>query len=186
MKNTKFLLLIIMSVLLIPFGVFAEGEATDTSTTGENDNKVNVYFFRGEGCSHCAEAEKFFESIKEEYGQYFNLVDYETWYNTDNASLLEKVGDYLDQDIQGVPFIIIGKQTWNGYASDYDDAIKAAIKEEFAKDVKSRDDVIAAVASNDTSKKENKDYTSDIVTVIIMVLVVAGITTGIIYARKKA
>lgn len=185
MKNIKLLLVIMIGILLIPFGVFADDGAKDESGEVASD-KVNVYFFRGDGCSYCASAEEFFESIKDEYEQYFNLVDFETWYDTDNAELLEEVADYLGQEVEGVPYIVIGKETWNGYSSDYDDAIKKAIKDEYEKDVTERVNIIDEVKEKINNKEENKDYSSDIVAVIVMILVLGGSAVGIVYARKKA
>ena len=104
MKVLKYLVVLLAIFLIMPFAVFAEEEASnnDENTTEEassNDNsdskKVNVYFFRGEGCSHCAEAEEWFDSIKEEYSEYYNLIDYEVWYNTDNSDLMQKVADAI-------------------------------------------------------------------------------------------
>ena len=63
MKKFKILLMTLFVLLAMPFTVFAEEEA---STSSEEDNKVKIYFFRGEGCPHCAEAEEFFDSIKDE------------------------------------------------------------------------------------------------------------------------
>lgn len=179
MKKIKVFLFIMLGALFIPFSVLAE-ESNDTQTTN-TDNKVNIYFFRGEGCSHCAEAEEFFESIKDEYGEYFNLVDYETWYNTDNQKLMEQVAAARDEEANGVPYIIIGDQSWNGYSSDYDDAIKTKIKEEYQKSVEDRYDIMNYI---DTDTKD-KSYASDIVAIIIIILVVGGIIGGIYYARKK-
>lgn len=47
MKKIKILLMALFILLAIPFAVFAED---DVSTTSEEDNRVKVYFFRGEGC----------------------------------------------------------------------------------------------------------------------------------------
>ena len=56
MKNFKFLFLVLLACLLIiPFGVFAEGEEEETTT--ESDKEVTIYFFRGEGCPHGEEFE---------------------------------------------------------------------------------------------------------------------------------
>ena len=181
MKKFKILFLLMISLLFIPFGVFAEDNSSDSAST--DDKKVNIYFFRGEGCSHCAEAEEFFESIKDEYGQYYNMVDYETWYNEDNASLMEKVAEARGEEAEGVPYIIIGDQSWNGYSTDYDDAIKDKIKEVYEQDPADRYDIMNYLDS-DTSKNE-KSYSSDIVALILIILVSGGVISGIWFARKK-
>lgn len=170
MKKIKYLLIIFALALILPFSVNAK-------------EKVKVYLFRGEGCPHCQEAEEFFDSIKSEYGKYYELIDYETWYDTDNADLMQKVADKLGEEVSGVPYIIIGKKTWNGYASTYDDAIKSAIKSEYNKSASKRYDVIKAVNGK---TKEKSNVSSDILAVLIIILVVGGITYGIIMTRKKA
>ncbi len=181
MKKLKLLLAIMVGVLLIPCSVFAD--EAGTSSTSEEDNKVNIYFFRGEGCSHCAEAEEFFESIQEEYGSYFKLVDYETWYNTENADLMEKVAEARGEEAQGVPYIIIGDQSWNGYSTDYDDEIKSKIKEVYDQAPSDRYDIMNYL--DNTTSKSKKDYSSDIVAVILILLVTSGIIGGVWFARKK-
>ena len=73
------LLLVLLMILVAPFTVFAEEEAKEES------KEVKVYFFRGQGCSHCAEAEEWFKSIEEEMGDRFEIIDYETWYNEESC-----------------------------------------------------------------------------------------------------
>lgn len=170
MKKMKYLLLIAITCLfLLPFGTTAK-------------EKINIYFFKGNGCPHCEEAEKFFDSIKGEYGKYYNLIDYETWYDSDNADLMKKVASKLGEEASGVPYIIIGKKTWNGYASSYNDDITSAIKEEYKKSSNNRYDVIKEI--NGKSNKSN--VSGDIIAILIIILVTGGIVYGIITARKKS
>ena len=62
MKKLKYLVILLIAALVIPFTVHADGEES---------KEVKVYFFRGEGCPHCVEAEEWFITIEEEYGSYF-------------------------------------------------------------------------------------------------------------------
>ena len=94
---------------------------TDTNLEKTIDGKAVVYLFRGEGCPHCTDAENWLESIKEEYGKYFTVVDYETWYNEDNAEFMKKVAKSRGENVQGVPYIIIGNKSWNGFTESYED-----------------------------------------------------------------
>src|SRR5574344_1524093 len=76
-------------------------QAADLRDYVENDeNKINLYLFRGSSCSHCYEATAFIASMVADYGQYFNVVSYEVWGNEDNANLMTKVatavGDSTD------------------------------------------------------------------------------------------
>lgn len=199
MKKFKIFLAIIACLLIVPFTVFAEGD-TDSAS-----NKVKLYFFHGDGCPHCAEAEEFFDSIKDEYGDKFEVVAYEVWYDTDNNELLQKVGEARDEKISGVPYILIGDKSWSGYASNLDDEIIEAIKSEYDKDVADRYDIMNYVDSskgnpkalgdnssngsnnsnNSTTVKDEKK-SNDALAIVIMLVVAAGIGYGVVVARKKA
>ena len=167
MKKLTLMIAIIVSMMFIPLGVNAK-------------DKINVYFFEGDGCPHCKEAGEFFDSIKDEYEQYYNLVNYEVWYNEDNQKLMNKVAKKLGQEVNGVPYIIIGKKTWNGYSSDYDDDIKSAIKDEYEKSNDDRYDIMDYVKVNKEEKKSN-----DVLVLILILIITGGIVGTIIYARKK-
>lgn len=192
MKVLKYLVVLLAIFLIMPFAVFAEEEASnnDENTTEEassNDNsdskKVNVYFFRGEGCSHCAEAEEWFDSIKEEYSEYYNLIDYEVWYNTDNSDLMQKVADARGEEAEGVPYIIIGDKSWNGFDSSYEEDMINQIKSVYAQDVKDRYDIMTLLTDSKTSKKYSN--ASDIL-VLLAIIVVAGGIGFVIYKARKA
>ena len=97
---------------------------------------------------------------------------------------MNEVADIRKEEPQGVPYIIIGNQSWDGYTSSYDDEIIDKIQSEYEKDTDSRYDVMTYVESVNGKKEDN--YASDIAVVIAIVLVVAGIGFGIWYARRKA
>lgn len=194
MKKIKLFLAIIMCLFAMPLAVLADEGSDDNAevTSGETevqeeDNRVKIYFFRGEGCPHCADAEEFFNSIEEEYGQYYKILDYETWYNSDNAALLQKVGEARNEEISGVPYILIGDKSWSGYDDSFADDIKDTIKSEYEKAVADRYDIAnyvdftnAASSVTEAAKKSN-----DAMVLIIILLAVAGITYGVVAARKK-
>ena len=194
MKKIKLFLAIIMCLFAMPLAVLADEGSDDNVevTSGETevqeeDNRVKIYFFRGEGCPHCADAEEFFNSIEEEYGQYYKILDYETWYNSDNAALLQKVGEARNEKISGVPYILIGDKSWSGYDDSFADDIKDTIKSEYEKAVADRYDIAnyvdftnAAGSVTEAAKKSN-----DAMVLIIILLAVAGVTYGVVAARKK-
>ena len=93
----------------------------------ETDDQITIYLFRGNGCGYCRSFLTFLNGITKEYGKYFKVVSFETWYNSDNADLLGAMGDFLEQPAEGVPYIIIGNQVFPGYAASYDQGIKDAI-----------------------------------------------------------
>ena len=178
MKILKYFIVLLIAALIIPFTVYAEGEETT-----DDSKEVNVYFFRGEGCSHCAEAEAWFESIEEEYGSYFKIVDYETWYNQENSELMQKVAKARGEEASGVPYIIIGNQSWNGFTESYTPEMIEKIKSEFETNVDERYDIMKLLSSKSTDKDSTG---SDVIALIIILVVFGGICFGVYKARSKA
>ena len=117
MKKLKSLLAILLVVVtMLPFTANAEVEVEKPKTDKE---PVKVYVFRGETCSYCKAALEWFNSIKEEYGDYFELVTYEVWNNSENAELMQKVASHMGDTANCVPYIIVGKYTYpNGFGAD--------------------------------------------------------------------
>lgn len=173
MKKLKYLVILLIAALIIPFTVHAEGEES---------KEVKVYFFRGEGCPHCTEAEAWFQSIEEEYGSYFQVIDYETWNNRENAELMQRVAKARGEKAEGVPYIIIGNQSWNGFTESYGSEMIERIKSEFEKDVKDRYDIIKLLPE---MEKEKDSTGSDILALVIILVVFGGICFGVYKARKK-
>lgn len=185
MKSIKILFVILVGIMLLPYSVFAEenNKTENKVTTSENEEiskEVKVYFFRGEGCPHCAHAMEFFKSIEKDYGHLFDLIDFETYVNFDNQQLLQNIGDIRNEDVSGVPYIIIGSKSWSGYTSDYNEAILDTIKSEYEKDVKDRYDIMKLIKN-----PEKKNYKNDVLISIILVIVIAGIFYGLKIARKN-
>lgn len=153
----------------------------DLSNYEESDDKVNIYLFRGSTCSHCFDAISYFASIAGEEGKYFNIRSYEVWSNTENADLMEKVGAELGDDVSGVPYIVVGKKSWSGFADSYGEEILEEVKAQYDKDPDERYDVIKEVSGDSSSSSSN-----DVMALIIILLVTGGIVAGIVVARKKA
>lgn len=175
MKKLKYLVILLIAALIIPFTVNAEGEESESK-------EVKVYLFRGEGCPHCQEAEAWFQSIEEEYGSYFEIVSYEVWYNQENAELMQRVAKARGEEASGVPYIIIGNQSWNGFTESYEPEMIERIKSEFEKDIDDRYDIIKLLPE----KEKEKDSTgSDILALIVILVVFGGICFGLYKARNK-
>ena len=198
MKKFMYLVLIFAAFLILPFAVYAEddevedaqveevSEEASEETTGDDSKEVNVYFFRGQGCSHCAEAEEWFKSIEEEYGSYFKVVDYETWYNEDNAKLMQEVADARGEKAEGVPYIIIGDQSWNGFSQSYAEDMINQIKTVYAQDVSERYDIMTYLPYiKDGKKTDDSKDSNDALALILIILVTGGIGFGVYQARKK-
>ena len=199
MKKLGLLFVVMISLFVLPISVLADknnsknediesNEKIDDEESDKKKSKVKVYFFHGDGCPHCADAEEFFDSLEDEYGDLFEVVAYETWYNEENSALLEEIGETRDETITGVPYILIGNKSWAGYASDYDDEIIDAIKDEYSTPDKDRYDImdLIDIANGDDEKENKASLSSDVITLILIIIVVAGIVGGVVVARKKA
>ena len=182
MKNFKFLFLVLLACLLIiPFGVFAEGEEEETTT--ESDKEVTIYFFRGEGCPHCEEFEEWLKEIEPEYGEQFKAVDYEVWNNEKNAELMERVAKARDEEASGVPYIIIGNKSWNGFADEYKDEILAEIKSLYDQDPAKRYDIMKLLPDDE---KEDSDSNGSSIAALIITLLAGGLVVfGVVKARES-
>ena len=92
-----------------------------------DNSKVNVYFFWGDGCPHCKQEFKYFDSIKEMYGDKYNLHTFEVWYNKENATLLKQFADKMGVKVDGIPFTIIADEVFIGFGDEDKAGILKAI-----------------------------------------------------------
>lgn len=172
MKKISFLIVAAI-MLLIPFAVRADEK-----------EKINVYLFRGEGCPHCEEALEWFDntlSKDEEYSKYYELVQYEVWYDEDNAKLMENVAKALDTEANGVPFIVIGEKHFSGFsASQSPDQIKEAIKSAY--DNKDYVDMVESVKNGKTVEKKEDNQLLPIIIVSAAAIV---IVIGLVFFTKE-
>lgn len=115
MKKLRNLLLILLTIIIIlPLGVKAEGEKPEATK-----EPVNVYLFHGSTCPHCKEAIEWFDSIEEEYGDYFTLVTYEVWEDQENSKFMDNIAKFRKDNPTGVPYIIVGDYSYeNGFGAD--------------------------------------------------------------------
>ena len=184
MKKLKFLLVVLAAFLVLPFGVFAE--TSDTADKTESDTsieEVNLYFFHGNGCPHCEEAQEWFDEIEDEYGDKFNLVSYEVWYDEENSSLMSAVAEARGETADGVPYIIVGNQSWSGFDESYEEAILSKIESEYDQDPEERYDVMDYVTVGDSDEEDSTGR--DVLILILIVAVVGAIGAGVVVARKN-
>lgn len=89
--------------------------------------QVNLYFFHGDGCPHCAEEEKFLAKIEKKYS-YVKIIRYEVWKNKSNALLMDRVGNRYDVVTSSVPLTVISGTAISGYSESIGIRIERAIK----------------------------------------------------------
>ena len=117
-KSVLSLVLLIASIFtFLVKPVLAEEETPQLVAT--DSQEVNIYMFRGDGCTYCAKALTWFEEIEAEEGKYFNLITYEVWNDEENKALMDRVANYMKDDVSGVPYIIVGKKTYTGFDDSY-------------------------------------------------------------------
>ena len=176
MKKMKLFLVLILALLMVPFGVFAD----------EDDKKeVNVYFFKGEGCGYCAAGLEWFDELDDKYDDMYELHEYETWYDKKNANLMNAVAEVRGETVNGVPYIVVGNQSWNGFDENVGKEILAKIKEEYK--AEERYDVMDYVDEAALVKGPEKDdsIADDIAVTVLLLVVVAGVGLGIYTLRKS-
>ncbi len=79
--------------------------------------KIEIYFFWGQGCPHCAAEKPFLEKMKQKYPQLV-VKDFEVYYNYQNQELFEKVAKAYNTQAYGVPTTFIGKEFIIGFGSE--------------------------------------------------------------------
>lgn len=193
-KYITFLLLI----LLMPSFVLAasyesktlsealQDEEIENDLEGYDDNeeKPVIYLFRGKGCSHCYEFLEYVSSdLVKERGNKFRLVTYEVWNNESNAELMQKVSDYFEDDASGVPYIIIGDKTFNGYAKSMNKEIEEAIDK--LNDSEEKFDVLTKIDMKSSSKKEKKSKQDNTFTIVFTLFAVVALIVLVVTSFKS-
>jgi len=139
MKNKIIVLItVILSisiVVLISNNMKDNKEIKLTDMTENNisysKEKINIYLFYGEGCPHCEELKNYLNSLDNKEKSYFNIYTFEVWNNSTNQQFMKDSAKYLNKEVSGVPFLIIGNKTFEGYNESMNIKIKKAIKTEY-------------------------------------------------------
>ena len=146
MKKIK-LFIIFLFIFLVPFSVSAlspkyEDKIFDIVGEEKEEEKINIYFFFGDGCPHCAKEERFFNDLKKEYGESYNLYMYETWYDDSNVELMKQAKERMNVTVDlRVPFTVIGDEAYIGYNDSVGVKIETTVKEYL--EIISEDEAIA-------------------------------------------
>lgn len=144
MKKTLKVLLFLL--LFIPFLVFG------------SEKDLNIYLFYGDGCPHCKEEEKWFESYLKK-NDYIKIHRYEVWYNKDNQEKYSKVHDILNDTSSGIPYLIIGETVISGFDEEITpERIKNAV--EYYKNINYKDKVgiYLGIVEDKNDEETKTDY----------------------------
>ena len=128
-----------------------------TDPNGNVTDPINVYLFSGSGCPHCTALKEHLNNASNTYGKYYNVVEYEVWDNRDNQHIMDEVAKKMGEEVNGVPFLVIGNRTWTGYVpGEQDKDIDNAIMSEYNSSI--RYDVMK---TEKTSEEYDEDYKED-------------------------
>ena len=203
MENVKKLLILLLMVLFVlPTTALAEEKTYNTlnldealteeeiehdfSNYEENDDQITIYMFRGKGCGYCKKFLTYINSIVDEYGKYFKVQTYEVWYDKDNAELMKEVAGFLNESAEGVPFVIIGDKTFNGYTESYNEDIKDAIKKLYDTKKEDRYDVMKEYKNGGSAPKEEKDYDGTFAGIVIFSIIFTAVCSVVVFLVNKS
>lgn len=110
-KISSYLVIAFFSIitLLIPLQL--------TEVYAAHDETVYLNFFYSLSCPHCAEEVPFVEELATNHER-VELRAFEVSQNRSNAILLSEIGQKLETPVGGVPFTVIGTETFIGYQDD--------------------------------------------------------------------
>ena len=112
MNKLKFLILTI--ILLLPITISAK-------------EKVNLYLFHSETCSHCQAEIEYLKELESEYDN-LKIHLYEVDSHKDNLEKMIKVKEKLKIDSPNVPFTVIGNYYYIGFSDGIGDGIKELVE----------------------------------------------------------
>ena len=108
---------------------------------------VNVYLFSGETCPVCQRARTYIEELNEDLDGKINLIEYEVWNNEENQTNMQKVAEEFGDTLSGVPYIIVGEESFNAFSDVIGLRIKDAIETEIKKE--NPQDLVAPIISEE-------------------------------------
>ena len=195
----KIFLLVVLVVMLFPISSFAKTYYDDYATMNfvetlqaermeienkdykEDSKQATIYIFRGQGCGYCRKLLAYLNSISSEYGKYFKVVSFEVWNDSKNSALMSKVANLKGDSANGVPYYIIGDETFGGYAEEYNDRIVKAIM-----NVYNGNDTKDVFKDLEASEKGTTSGSSDIFATVFWNLIIICAAAGVvIYFNNK-
>ncbi len=105
----KIFYLLLFLIIIIPFNT--------------NAKEVTLHLFYRDGCQHCAKEKEYLETIKKDYPN-LKVEKYEIWSNLDNSNLMEKTSSALKEEINYVPYTVIGSYSTVGFNENTKELIK--------------------------------------------------------------
>jgi cytochrome c biogenesis protein CcdA/glutaredoxin len=101
--------------ILVVIFIVLLAEIPGAPVHAEPGQAVDLAFFYGRGCPHCAAMKQFLDTMSEKH-QELRVHEYEVYFDDANARLFERVADAYHFQITGVPTIFLGDDAITGYS----------------------------------------------------------------------
>ncbi len=115
----------LFAALLLIAAAFALGGPPGAKA--DRGKPVDLVFFYGRGCPHCAAMREFLDTMRRRYPE-LRLRDYEVYFDAADARLFERMAAAYKMRIEGVPTAFLGDRVFSGYAEDMQPEIEQAIQ----------------------------------------------------------
>jgi len=109
-------LVLIVGVVILSDKDQIQADNSNTENPDVLENSTRYEFFWGVGCPHCAKEEEFLEKMEKKYSIEFQK--FEIYNNPQSLQRMLQIGKDLSIDIQGVPFVLIGKNHLVGFLNE--------------------------------------------------------------------
>lgn len=126
-----FFVLGVFLFLLTPSTAFADTlqpAAPLEQIQAQAESEVDIYFFWGEGCPHCAKAKPVLEDLAKKYPA-AHLYEFEIYNSQANQELFSQFGEAYGFTPRYVPTILIGKNIWEGYSDEFSQEITGVVEQ---------------------------------------------------------
>ncbi len=87
---------------------------------------VDLYFFYGQGCPHCAKMEVFLDEMEAKYPN-LEVMRYETYFNEENRNLFFEMANEFGVEVGGVPTSFIDGKVFTGFSDSIAELVEAEI-----------------------------------------------------------
>ncbi len=158
MKKVITKILITLFLFLTVFLFFSSNKlnAQEETENLETAKVLNLHFFQGIGCPHCAKEKEFLKGVKEQYEERIKINDYEIYYNQKNQKFFNKVIEELEIARAGVPLLVIGEEYIIGYSDDETTGVQiiAAIERNLNSESK---DIVSELLAQDQNPQEQEE-----------------------------
>ncbi len=132
---TRKLITVALLLVFVALSLFSNNAAADLDpavpdlgfSTLQDEPRVPIYIFWGEGCPHCAKAKPVLEDLARQ-NPLVALYEFEIYNSEQNQQLFATFGEAYGFEPRYVPTIIVGDNVWEGYADEFAPEITAKVE----------------------------------------------------------